>query len=250
MLARVPALAPDRFAGAALVPGDGAIDVHALLWAYLGHARRRGAEHRFGAEVRAIRVDGGRVAGVVTDDGEIAARWVVNAAGAWAGRIGALAGATPIALVPHRRTIVVFDVGVDVRGWPLVHSDQDHIYFAPESGGLKLSPMDEDAMEPCDARPDDVVIAAGFERLRELAPALVPRTIRRKWSGLRTFAPDRVPVAGEDPRVAGFFWLAGQGGCGIETSPAMVAIAADLLVDGRTSRFDAQLLTPQRFADA
>jgi D-arginine dehydrogenase len=250
VLARVPVLAPDRFAGAALVPGDGAIDVHALLWAYLAHARRRGVEHRFGAEVRAIRVDGGRVAGVVTDEGEIAARWVVNAAGAWAARVGALAGAMPIALVPHRRTIVVFDVGVDVRGWPLVHSDQDHIYFAPESGGLKLSPMDEDAIEPCDARPDDVVIAAGFERLRELAPALVPRTIRRKWSGLRTFAPDRVPVVGVDPRVAGFFWLAGQGGCGIETSPAMGALAADLLVDGRTSRFDAQLLTPDRFADA
>jgi len=250
VLARVPVLAPDRFAGAALVPGDGAIDVHALLWAYLGHARRRGVEHRFGAEVHAIRVAGDRIAGVVTDEGEIAARWVVNAAGAWAARVGALAGATPIALVPHRRTIVVFDVAVDVRGWPLVHSDQDHLYFAPESGGLKLSPMDEDAMEPCDARPDDVVIAAGFERLRELAPALVPRTIRRKWSGLRTFAPDRVPVVGEDPRVAGFFWLAGQGGCGIETSPAMGALAADLLVDGRTSRFDAQLLTPQRFAGA
>ncbi|HLY36396.1 MAG TPA: FAD-dependent oxidoreductase, partial [Candidatus Binatia bacterium] len=126
VLARVPVLAADRLDGAALVPGDGAIDVHALLWAYLGHARRRGVEHRFGAEVRAIRVDCGRVAGVVTDDGEIAARWVVNAAGAWAAQVGVLASATPIAIVPHRRTIVVFDVGVDVRGWPLVHSDQDH----------------------------------------------------------------------------------------------------------------------------
>src|SRR5207237_6958412 len=156
--------------------------------------------------------------------------------------------AAPIALVPHRRTIVVFDVGVDVRGWPLVHSDQDQIYFAPESGGLKLSPMDEDAMEPCDVRPDDVVIVQGLERLRGLAPALVPRSIRRKWSGLRTFAPDRVPVVGEDPRVAGFFWLAGQGGCGIETSPIVGRIAADLIVDGRTERFDASLLAPNRFA--
>ena len=73
-----------------------------------------------------------------------------------------------------------------------VASDEDRLYFAPESGGLKLSPMDEDAMEPCDAHPDDLVIAEGFERLRRLAPALVPRSIRRKWSGLRTFTPDRV----------------------------------------------------------
>src|SRR5262249_62037307 len=137
---------------------------------------------------------------------------VVNGGGAWAGRVGALAGASPIALVPHRRTIVVFDVGVDARGWPLVHSDEDRLYFAPESGGLKLSPMDEDAMEPCDARPDDLVIAEALERLRGLAPALVPHALRRKWSGLRTFAADGVPVVGEDLRVAGFFWLARQGG--------------------------------------
>ena len=247
VVARVPVLAADRFDGAALLPDDGHIDVHALLWAYLGHARRRGVEHRFGVEVRGIRVEGGRVAAVGTDDGEIAARWVVNAAGAWAAQVGTLAGAAPIALVPHRRTIVVFDVARDVRSWPLVHGDQDRIYFAPESGGLKLSPMDEDAMEPCDARPDDLVVAEGFERLRRLAPALVPRSIRRKWSGLRTFAPDRVPVVGEDPRVAGFFWLAGQGGCGIETSPVLGAIAADLLVDGTTTRFEAELLSPRRF---
>jgi D-arginine dehydrogenase len=247
VLARVPVLVAERFDGAAFLPDDGHIDVHALLWSYLRHARRRGVEHRFGVEVRAIRVERGRVTAVVTDEGEIAARWVVNAAGAWAGRVGTLAGAAPIALVPHRRTIVVFDVGVDARTWPMVHSDIDRLYFAPESGGLKLSPMDEDAMEPCDARPDDLVIAESFERLRGLAPALVPHGIRRKWSGLRTFAPDRVPVVGEDARVEGFFWLAGQGGCGIETSPVLGAIAADLLVDGTTVRFESELLSPRRF---
>jgi D-arginine dehydrogenase len=247
VLARVPVVTAGSFEGAALLAEDGGIDVHALLWGYLGHARRRGVEHRFGVEVRAIRVEHGRAAAVATDEGEVAARWIVNAAGAWAARIGALAGAAPIALVPHRRTIVVFDVDVDVRGWPLVHSDADQIYFAPESGGLKLSPMDEDPMEPCDPRPDDLVIAEGFERLRRVAPALVPKSIRRKWSGLRTFAPDRVPVVGADPRIAGFFWLAGQGGCGIETSPALGAIAADLLVSGTTARFESELLSPHRF---
>ena len=247
-VARVPVLLVERFAGAALVPDDGHIDVHALLWGYLGHARRRGVEQRFGVEVRGVRVEAGRCTGVLTADGELAARWVVNAAGAWAGRVGMLAGAAPIALVPHRRTIVTFAAPVDVRGWPLVQSDADRLYFAPESGGLLLSPMDEEPMEPCDARPDDEVIARGFARLATLAPSLVPQTLRRRWSGLRTFAPDRVPVAGEDPRVPGFFWLAGQGGAGIETSGALGQIAADLLVAGKTERFDARALSPARFA--
>ncbi len=226
-VARVPVLLVERFAGAALVPDDGHIDVHALLWGYLGHARRRGVEQRFGVEVRGVRVEAGRCTGVLTADGELAARWVVNAAGAWAGRVGVLAGAAPIALVPHRRTIVTFAAPVDVRGWPLVQSDADRLYFAPESGGLLLSPMDEEPMEPCDARPDDEVIAQGFARLAGLAPSLVPQALRRRWSGLRTFAPDRVPVAGEDPRVPRFFWLAGQGGAGIETSGALAAESRD-----------------------
>src|SRR5437870_318115 len=247
-VARVPALLAERFAGAALLPDDGHIDVHALLWGYLGHARRRGVEQRFGVEVRGVRVEAGRCTGVRTADGELAARWVVNAAGAWAGRVGVLAGAAPIALVPHRRTIVTFAAPVDVRGWPLVQSDADRLYFAPESGGLLLSPMDEEPMEPCDARPDDEVIAQGFARLAGLAPSLVPQALRRRWSGLRTFAPDRVPVAGEDPRVPRFFWLAGQGGAGIETSGALGQIAADLLVAGKTERFDVRALSPARFA--
>ena len=247
-VARVPVLLVERFAGAALVPDDGHIDVHALLWGYLGHARRRGVEQRFGVEVRGVRVEAGRCTGVLTADGELAARWVVNAAGAWAGRVGVLAGAAPIALVPRRRTIVTFAAPVDVRGWPLVQSDADRLYFAPESGGLLLSPMDEEPMEPCDARPDDEVIAQGFARLAGLAPSLVPQALRRRWSGLRTFAPDRVPVAGEDPRVPGFFWLAGQGGAGIETSGALGPVAADLLVAGKTERFDARALSPARFA--
>ena len=245
-LARVPVLLADRFDGAVLLPEDGHIDVHGLLWGYLRHARRAGAVQRFGVAVRGVRVEGGRATAVVTDDGEVRARWVVNAAGAWAAEVGALAGA-PLALVPHRRTIVVFDVPMDASAWPMVASDADRLYFAPESGGLKLSPMDEDPIAPCDARPDDEVIAAGLARLARLAPAIVPRGLRRRWSGLRTFAPDRVPVVGEDPRVRGFFWLAGQGGAGIETSPTYGAVAADLLVDGRTDRFDATLLSPSRF---
>jgi len=108
--------------------------------------------------------------------------------------------------------------------------------------------MDQEPVLPCDAQPDDEVIAAALERLRALAPAIVPRTLKRKWAGLRTFSPDSVPVVGADPRVAGFFWLAGQAGFGIESSPAIGQIAADLIVSGATNRFDASVLTPARFA--
>ncbi len=250
VLERVPVLSPRWLDGGLLLPEDGHIDVHALLWGYLRHARRRGVECRCGVEVQGLIVEGGRCRGVVTAAGPIAARWVVNAAGAWAAELGHLAGAAPIPLVPHRRTIVTFAApdGVDVRGWPLVSNESHRLYFAPESGGLLVCPMDEEPMAPCDAHPEERVVAEALDRLARLAPPLAPRALRRRWAGLRTFVPDRVLVVGEDPQVRGFFWLAGQGGCGIETSPAVGQIAADLLLDGRTERFDARLLAPARFA--
>jgi D-arginine dehydrogenase len=247
---RVAVLSPRGLDGGILLPEDGHIDVHELLSSYLRHARRRGVEARCGVEVTGILVERGRCRGVATAAGSITACWVVDAAGAWAATVGRLAGAAPIPLVPHRRTIVTFAApeGVDVRGWPLVWNESHRLYFAPESGGLLACPMDEEPMAPCDARPDERVVAEALERLGMLAPALVPRTVRRTWAGLRTFVPDRVLVVGEDPLVRGFFWLAGQGGCGIETSPAVGRIAADLLLDHRSEDFDASVLAPARFA--
>jgi D-arginine dehydrogenase len=107
--------------------------------------------------------------------------------------------------------------------------------------------MDEEPMPPCDAQPDELAIAEGLERLRDLAPALVPRWIRRSWAGLRTFCSDGAPVVGEDPILRGFFWLAGQGGNGIATSGGLGPIAVDLFTEGRTDRFYASLLSPGRF---
>ncbi|MGD0672255.1 MAG: FAD-binding oxidoreductase [Candidatus Binatus sp.] len=248
--ARVPALLLEEPERALMLTACGRIDVHELLTSYLRHARRRGAVVRTGSEARAIVVENGRCRAVVTDAGTLHARCVVNAAGAWAGPVANMAGAMPIRLEPRRRTIVTFAAapGLDVSGWPFVISESDQLYFAPESGGLLLSPMDQEPVLPCDAQPDDEVIAAALERLRALAPAIVPRTLKRKWAGLRTFSPDSVPVVGADPRVAGFFWLAGQAGFGIESSPAIGQIAADLIVSGATNRFDASVLTPARFA--
>lgn len=249
VLARVPVLDAAFVAGGVLLPEDGHIDVHELLWSYLRHAGRAGVERRCGVEVTGVRVAKGRCQGVTTTAGELSARWVVDAAGAWAGVVAEMAGATPVPMTPLRRTVVTFAApdGLDVRRWPLVSNESRHLYFKPESGGLMASPMDEDPMPPCDVHADDLVVAETVARVEELAPPLAPRRLRRTWAGLRTFAPDRVLVVGEDPRVAGFFWLAGQGGCGIETSPAVGQIAADLIVDGRTELFDAAVLSPARF---
>ena len=248
--ATIPVLSPGEAEGGLLVPGDGRLDVHELLSSYLRNARARGAELRLGTEVTDVVVEAGRCTGVETAACTIRAGLVVDAAGAWAGPIARAAGAAPIPIQPLRRTIFTFAPpdGLDVARWPMVSSDAHSLYLAPESGDLMMSPMDEVAMEPCDPHPDDATIAAAIERLRRLAPGLAPRAIRRRWSGLRSFAPDRVHVVGEDPIRPGFFWLAGQGGCGIETSPTIGRIAADLIVDGRSLRFDAALLSPSRFA--
>lgn len=249
IVTRVPELALRASDRALLLTAGGRIDVHELLTGYLRHARRRGVSVRTGCEVRAIEAEGGRCRGVRTDAGTLRARWIVNAAGAWAGEISKLVGATTIRLEPRRRTIVTFDLPpeIDASTWPFVISEADQVYFAPESGGLLLSPMDQEPMSACDVWPDDAVIAGAIERFRSLAPRMVPRTLKRKWAGLRTFSPDSVPVVGEDPRVRGFFWLAGQAGFGIESSPAIGAIAADLLVQGATDRFDQSVLSPARF---
>ncbi len=247
--ARVPVLALQEPERAIVLTADGRIDVHELLTSYLRHARSRGAIVRTASEVRELVVESGRCGGVVTDAGTLTARWVIDAAGAWAGQIARLANAAEIPLEPRRRTIVTFapPPNVSVSGWPFVISEADQIYFAPESGGLLLSPMDQDPVAPYDAQPEDEVIASAMERLRSLAPAIVPTSLKRKWAGLRTFSPDAVPVVGEDPRIGGFFWLAGQAGFGLESSPAIGQIAADLIARGATDRFDASILSPKRF---
>jgi D-arginine dehydrogenase len=243
-------LVESQFDGAAFLPENGFLDVHELLTSYMRHARRRGAEFRFHTEVLALLIENGACCGVMTTEGPVRARLVVNAAGAWVGRIAEGSGALPISFQQMRRSIVVFKVSdaSRVRGWPLVWSEAHGLYFRPESGGVLFCPMDEGAMPPCDPGSNDTAIAEGLERLRALAPSLVPRTLGRRWAGLRTFAPDRVPVVGEDPRLRGFFWLAGQGGCGIETSPILGEVATDLITTGKTERFDRRLLAPERFA--
>jgi D-arginine dehydrogenase len=246
---RMPVVSSENFDGALLLPQDGRIDVNELLWSYLRQARGRGVQFRCNEEVVDITVEQRRCAGVRTTSGAYRSQWVVNAAGAWAGKIRYMIGSSLVQLTPYRRTIVTFKApeGLAVQQWPLVADLSHNLYFSPESAGLMASPMDQDPMPPCDVRPDELGVARTMERLKELTPRLVPRSIINKWAGLRTFAPDQVMVVGEDPDVKGFFWLSGQGGAGIETSPAVGRIAADLITEGRTDLVDARVYSPTRF---
>jgi D-arginine dehydrogenase len=246
----VSAVSPENFDGAIHLPQDGRLDVNELLWSYLRHAKRRGVQLRLGEEVTGLSVEGGRCRGVRTDKGLYKCGWVVNAAGAWGGKVRGLAGPSPILLTPYRRTIVTFPApdGLDVTRWPLCADLSHDFYFGPESSGILASPMDEEPMEPCDARPDDMTVALTMERIKRFTPSLVPQFVRSKWAGLRTFAADQALVVGEDPEVKGFFWLSGQGGCGIETSPVVGSIAADLILSGKTEMMDVTPISPERFA--
>lgn len=253
-------LCEQSFDGAAFLPEDGVIDVHELLSSYMRHAREAGVTFAFETRVEGVLNQAGSSRGLHLCGGdgrsfEVGAGLVVNAAGAWAGRLASMAGAGEVLMQPLRRSLVMLPTPpslppAGLAAWPLVWSDPHGIYFRPESGGLLFCPMDEEPMDPCDAGPDETAILEGLERLRALAPALVPSRLGRRWGGLRTFAPDRVPVVGEDPEREGFFWLAGQGGSGIETSPVLGRVAADLIETGTSEAFDIGLLAPGRFAPA
>ena len=249
VLSRVPVLNPDCFDGAVFLPENGTLDVHALFWGYIRAAKQGGAVLRLSEEVVGLEVEKDRCTGVVTDKGRYRAPWIVDAAGAWAAKVRELSGVSPFQLTPCRRTMITFraPAGLDVRDWPLTADTGHSLYFSPESAGLMASPMDEEPMEPGNARPDELTIARTIDRIERVAPALTPRSITHQWAGLRTFAPDRAYVVGEDPWLKGFFWLAGQGGSGIGSSPALGRIAADLIVRGRTDLTDVGPLSPVRF---
>jgi D-arginine dehydrogenase len=250
-IARMPVLTVRDFPGAAWLPRGGRIDVAALLAGYLDEARRLGVTVRTRCAVTAVETADHRIVSVTAGGKRLRCRVLVNAAGAWAGQLAELAGAPGLPLVPYRRTIVTWDppAPVDSADWPLVAFDARRFYFAPEGSGLLASPMEEVASEPCDARPDPRIVSDTLALVRQFAATLAGERASSARAGLRTFAPDRRPVVGRDPQIDGFFWLAGQGGSGIETSPSLGRIAAEIIATGGTEWPDATLLSPQRFRD-
>lgn len=221
----------DGIIGALLDTNGRKLDAHALLEGHRHDLLQAGGEVATNARVEAMRFDGERWQ-VDTPAQSYAARVVVNAAGAWVDAIAALAGVAPIGIRPLRRTVITFDVlDLDVSPWPFTKTVGPGFYIEPEGRGRLLAcPMDEHPSEPCDAQPEEEDVALAAWRVEQATRLTIPR-LASKWAGLRSFAPDRLPVAGFDPAAPGFFWLAGQGGFGLQTSPAM-ALAAEALATG------------------
>jgi len=227
MLALCPVLkAPER---GLLDPTGLKLDADALLQGFARQLRGAGGTILTGRRVSTIERRGGDW--VV--DGALSAPILVNAAGAWADAIAALAGVAPLALSPRRRTIIAVDppAGMDIAAWPFAHSIAGDFYMLPEAGRILVSPVDEVADDPCDAQPEDYDLALAVDRLEHHTNLKVAR-IAHRWAGLRTFTPDRTPTAGFAPDAPGFFWLAGQGGYGLQTAPAMAQIVEALATGG------------------
>jgi D-arginine dehydrogenase len=248
--ARVPILRSRASVAGLYEAGAMDIDVDALHQGWLRGLRRRGGGLVVDARVRSLAREGGAwIAG--TARGAFTAPVVVNAAGAWADGVGGLAGIGPLGLRPKRRTAALVDgPDLDFASWPLVIDSRERFYFKPDAGRLLISPADETDSAPCDAQPDDLDVALAADRVAA-ATTLQVRRIRHRWAGLRTFAPDRTPVCGFDPRTEGFFWLAGQGGYGIQTAPALARLTA-ALVAGAPGRSEAiaRAVSPDRLVVA
>jgi D-arginine dehydrogenase len=248
----VPVLRPECAVHCLLEPGAMDLEVAVLHQAFLKGLRRRGGTIVQNCAIEAIECSGG-VWTVRTGDATFGAPVLMNAAGAWADEVAALAGVRAIGLQPKRRTALLFKPASELRvdAWPMVHDIEETFYFKPDAGKLLLSPADETPCSPCDAQPDEMDLAIAVDRL-EQATTLSVKHVTHSWAGLRSFAPDRSPVVGFDAQNEGFFWLAGQGGFGIQTSPALSRTAAALALrqpmpeDVAAQGVDVSALSPRR----
>jgi D-arginine dehydrogenase len=249
---RLPVLRPGYAAATLLDASAADIDVDALHRRYLRLLAEHGGKLLCKAEIIALtpRAGGWRL---TTPEAVLDAGIVVNAAGAWADAVARLAGVAPVGLVPKRRTalLVAPPDGLKPDAWPMAVDAEESFYLKPEAGQLLLSPADETPSPPCDAQPEELDIAICIDRI-QTAFDLPVRRIAHKWAGLRSFVADGCPVAGHDGQVPGFFWLAGQGGYGIQSAPALARTAAALAL-GRPIPTDiadegvsAEALAPRR----
>ena len=243
--ARFPFLAHMEFHTALWCADDGVVDIHALLGLYLARAREAGFTLRTGCRAEALMMEGGRVTGVHTPLGDVRAEVVIDASGAWAGRLGR--GAAPLPLQPFRRHLFVSAPTPRVPpDAPLVWVEDPAFYLRPESGGLLLSPCDESPASPGLPDTDPSAAESLAAKVAQHAPGLADLAIRRSWACLRTFAPDRLPVIGPDGRVPGLFHVSGLGGAGMMCSASVGELAADLLAGRVPDWIDPAALAPAR----
>lgn len=243
--ARVPGLREGWTCGA-LEPSTCDIDVAALHQHYLAAARRAGVSLRCRAGLAGARrtAQGWELA--LADGGTVTARVLVNAAGAWADPVAVLAGVAPLGITPYRRTIAQLALAQPAPAdLPLVLDIAEGFYFKPESGRLWLSPHDETPSAPCDAAPEEIDVALAIDRFEQVVDWQVER-VEHRWAGLRSFAPDRLPVYGFAADDPAFFWFAGQGGFGIQTAPAAADLAARLLRGEAPGAVDPAPFAPSR----
>ncbi len=244
-----PSCGPDRVAGGLFEPEARDIDVAALHQAFVRIARSGGADIRLSSPVTGLanRAGGWRVS---TPADAIECTAVINASGAWGDVVAGLAGIDPVGLQPMRRTAFMVPGDHAYARWPfLVDVDQD-FYFRPDGAQLLCSLAEETPSDPLDPRPDMADVALAIERINEVT-TLGIRSVNSQWTGLRTFAPDRELVVGEEPTAPGFYWLVGQGGTGIQTSPAYGALIASLVLGSdlppELSGIDPEITSPARF---
>jgi D-arginine dehydrogenase len=250
----VPILKPELLANAAHEPLAMDIDANALLAGHIRTLRSFGAQLAPNSAIDAIEYLQGQWR-VRTQNETFGAPVLIDAAGAWADEVASLAGVAPVGLQPMRRTALLIDAppGHSIASWPIAFDIGETVYFKPDAGKLLLSPADETPTPPGDAQPDDYDVAVAVDRFENATGLVVPR-VQHRWAGLRTFARDRTPVVGFDPRASGFFWLAGQGGYGIQTSPALSRLAAALAAgkaipkDILAAGVNLDSLAPRRFA--
>jgi D-arginine dehydrogenase len=229
-LASVPVLRPEAAVLAVRDPGAADIDVHALHQGYLRGARAHGAQLVCAAEVLGLQASA-HGWHIHTRAGDFQAALVANAAGAWVDAVAALAAVAPIGIQPRRRSAFVFEppAGLATHHWPCVANVDESFYFKPDAGLLLGSPANTDPVHAHDVMPEELDIATGIHRI-EAATTLIIRRPRRTWAGLRSFVSDGNLVGGFDPASAHFFWVAAQGGYGIQTSAAMGELCAALLL--------------------
>ncbi len=246
LLARIPGLRED-WAFGALEPDCSDIDVAALHQHWLGDARRGGAELLCSARLAGAALTPAGWDLTLADGRRLAGKVLVNAAGAWADSVAELAGLRPLGIIPYRRTVIQLRTApAPPADLPLVLDLGEQFYFKPEAGRLWLSPHDETACPPCDAAPEELDVATAIARFGEVADWAIER-VEHRWAGLRSFSPDRLPVYGFDPACPRFFWIAGQGGFGIQTSPAAADLAVALLTGSTGGAVDPAPYSPKRF---
>lgn len=248
----LPGLRP-KWRRALLEPGCADIDVAGLHACYIAAFRRSGGAVRTGLSLVSAEWAGGRWIAHFGDGSEVSASVIVNAAGAWADSVARACGVKPVEVQPKRRTMVQLRVGRSgLRDLPLVDDSEGTFYFKGEGDRtIWLSPHDEIDSDPCDAQAEEIDVALAIDRFQNVVDWPI-EAVERKWAGLRSFAPDRVPVYGFDVAQPGFFWCVGQGGFGIQTAPAAAKLAAALLLkeepEPMVAAIDPAPFSPSRFA--